>query len=241
MFDKLQNLGLSLQEARIYVALLEIGPSKVGEILKKTHINRAHIYDRLEKLIGKGLVSSMKRNKKKYFLAANPNALKILLDTREKEISEQKIHLNGLIKVLEKVPLEHVNESVELYEGKQGIKNILDDIIRTHSEILTYGSEGNFKRVLTYHFKHYLKALEKNKIPMKIIFSKDANRHILKWNFDVRYIPKIYDTPTETTIYGDKVAIFILTNNPKAILIKSKATSESYRKYFHLMWKVAQK
>jgi hypothetical protein len=72
---------------------------------------------------------------------------------------------------------------------------------------------------------------------MKVLFNYDDQRHILNLKFvNIRYIPKEYFTPTEITIYRDKVAIFILTPNPKAILIKSKAVSESYRKHFNFMW-----
>jgi len=94
---------------------------------------------------------------------------------------------------------------------------------------------------LQFYFKHYLRRLEKNKIIMKVIFNDDKKKKILKWSFaKVRYIPKEYRTPTETTIYGDKVVIFLLTRTPKAILIKSRVASFSYKKYFELMWSQAK-
>ena len=76
---------------------------------------------------------------------------------------------------------------------------------------------------------------------MKVIFNYDDTKEPLEWKFaEVRYIPKEYKTPTETTIYGEKVAIFLLTEEPKAILIKSKTIAEAYRNYFNLLWKVGK-
>jgi HTH-type transcriptional regulator, sugar sensing transcriptional regulator len=238
---ELTRLGLSIQEANIYIALLELGPSKVNDILKKTHINRTHIYDRLEKLIGKGMVSSMIKNGKKVFYAAKPNALSIFVQKKEIELEKQKSSLKLLVKNLEKIPLNEVSESIEVYEGKDGLKSVLEDILRSKSDVLTYGSEGNFTKVLQYYFKHYLKNLEKNKIRMKVIFNADDDKNVLKLKFaDVRYIPKEYSTPTEITIYADKVAIFLFADTPKAILIKSKTASVSYHKYFDFMWRTAK-
>ena len=239
--SELTKLGLSTQEANIYLALLELGPSKVSEILRKTHINRTHIYDRLEKLIGKGLVSSMVKNGKKIFHAAKSDALYNFILKKEEDLEQQKSSLKLLVKNLEKLPLDKVEESIEVYEGMDGLKSVLEDILKSRSEILTYGSEGNFTKVLQYYFKHYIQKLTKNKIKMKVIFNESDTKHILGLKYvDVRYIPKEYSSPTEITIYADKVAIFLFTDNPKAILIKNRAASVSYRKYFDLMWHTAK-
>ena len=69
--QQLINIGLSNNEVDIYLSLLESGQSLVGEITKKTKINRTHIYDRLQKLINKGLVSYIIKNNRKYFYAGN--------------------------------------------------------------------------------------------------------------------------------------------------------------------------
>jgi hypothetical protein len=43
--------------------------------------------------------------------------------------------------------------------------------------------------------------------------------------------------PTSTEIYLNKVLIFILIpENPMAIMIENKEVSESFKKYFYLLW-----
>ncbi len=241
--QELMKIGLSNNEADIYLALLELGPALVSKIVKKTKINRTHIYDRLEKLINKGLVSYVIKNNRKYFHAAEPKRIIKYLEEKEEAIKQEKEDIEKILPELEKIQPKKKEESVEVYEGKEGIKTILEDIIRSKKDILTYGSEGNFSSVIKikFYFKHHLKKLEESGIKMKVIFNYDDSHKKFEWSFvDVKYIPKEYKTPTETTIYGDKVAIFLLTEEPKVILIKSQNIVESYTKYFNLLWKIAK-
>src|SRR3989344_539664 len=229
------EIGLSENEAEIYLALLSLGPSLVSKIVKKTRINRTNIYDRLEKLISKGLVSYVIKNNRKHFYAAEPSRILRYLDEKQDKLKEEKEAIEKLLPILEKIRPNKEEESVEVYEGKEGLKTILEDIIRSKQDVLTYGSEGNFSNVLRFFFKHYLRKLERTGISMKVIFNYDSSRKPFIWKFaEARYVPKEYKTPTETTIYGDKVAIFILTEEPKAILIKSKVIADAYTKYFDL-------
>ena len=236
------KIGLTENEADIYLALLALGPSLVSRIVAKTRINRTHIYDRLSHLMKKGLVSYVIKNNRKHFYAAEPKRLVRYLEEKQEEIKKEMDDVKTILPQLEKIVPEKKDESVEVYEGKEGLKTILEDIIRSKQDVLTYGSEGNFSNVLRFYFKHYLKRLEQTGISMKVIFNYDNSKKPFTWKFaDARYISKQYKSPTETTIYGDKVAIFILTESPKVVLIKSKTVTDSYRKYFNILWKTARK
>jgi sugar-specific transcriptional regulator TrmB len=239
--DSLIRIGLTNNETDIYLALLSLGPCLVSRIVDKTNINRTHIYDRLKILIKKGLVSYIVKNNRKYFYAAEPKRILQYLKEKEDKLREEKDLIEKILPDLEKIIPKEEKETVEVFEGKEGLKTILEDIIRSRQDILTYGSEGNFSKLLSFYFNHYLKRLEKSKVKMKVIFNYDDSKEPFKWKFaEVKYIPKEYKTPTETTIYGNKVAIFLLTESPKAIFIKSKNISDSYRKYFDLLWKIAK-
>jgi sugar-specific transcriptional regulator TrmB len=57
MIQELTQLGLTDGEARVYLSLLKIGLSKVGPIVRDSHVSYSKIYDVLERLGMKGLVS----------------------------------------------------------------------------------------------------------------------------------------------------------------------------------------
>jgi len=164
------------------------------------------------------------------------------LEEKENKVKENKAKLEKIIPELQKIKPNKEENQVEVYEGKEGLKTILNDILETKQDILTYGSNGNFSRIMEFYFYHHLKQLEKMKIKMKVIFNYDDTKKPFNWKFcEVRYLPRDYKTPTETTIYGDKVVIFLLIDKPKAILITNKEIADSYRKYFNLLWKAGRK
>ena len=235
------NIGLSGNEADIYLALLELGPSLVSKIVEKTGINRTNIYDRLERLIDRGLVAYVIKSGRKHFSAAEPKRILRYLEEKKSKIIDEQEQILVMMPEFDSLKPNAEEESVEIYEGKEGLKTILEEIIRSKMDILTYGSEGNFSSILKYYFKHYLRRLEKNKIKMKVIFNYDDHTKPFDWKFaEVRYIPKDYKSPTETTIYGDTVVIFLLTKQPKAIVMKSKTVVQAYRNNFSLLWKIGK-
>jgi len=53
----LQRVGLTPGEAKIYLALLELGQSTTGPIVNKSKVSTSKTYKILERLENKGLVS----------------------------------------------------------------------------------------------------------------------------------------------------------------------------------------
>ena len=67
--DHLTSLGLSPSEIKTYLHLLRTGRSYVNKLSSELKINRSNIYEALERLIAKGLVSFIVRNNVKWFEA----------------------------------------------------------------------------------------------------------------------------------------------------------------------------
>ena len=82
--DKLNlvELGLSKSEADIYLALIKFGKSTTTALTKQTGIHRTYIYDILEKLKEKGLISQIREEGKQYFMASDPSRLKDYLNEK---------------------------------------------------------------------------------------------------------------------------------------------------------------
>ena len=49
--------GLTVNEAKVYIALLERGSSAVNDITKASGVHRVNVYDVIERLQTKGLIS----------------------------------------------------------------------------------------------------------------------------------------------------------------------------------------
>jgi len=229
----LQKLGLTDNEARVYLALLELGPSLAGQISRKTGVHRRNIYDITERLIEKGLIGYIVKNNRRLFEAANPERLKEILKEKQRELEEALPNLTLLYqKTKEK-------QETNFYKGIEGLKTIFQEQVTGKSkEILILGASSSAFEVLPFYFKWYDKDRVKKKIKARIIASNKLPKIPLS---EIRYLPQKYSNPLAINIYGDKVAIILWKKPPLTIVIKEQEIADSYRKYFELMWKIGKK
>src|SRR3989339_656937 len=96
--NKIESLGLSERESRVYVALLDVGPTTVSKIIRKTGIASSKIYDVMEKLIHRGLVTYVLKQGKKEFHPVDPKRLFNIIQEKEATIKEILPTLEELFK-----------------------------------------------------------------------------------------------------------------------------------------------
>ena len=121
--DALAAAGLTDAEAKVYLALLQSGNSPAGAIVKKAGLHRATTYQVLQRLIEKGLVSSLISGKKRHFSAAEPRRL---LD----DISQRREALHQAIPWLEGIMAEgKEKQEVQVYSGVKGMRTVLDALL----------------------------------------------------------------------------------------------------------------
>ena len=236
--SQLEELGLRHNEALTYTALLEIGETTTGAIVKKTGLHRVLIYDALESLIKKGLVSFVIKENIKYFQATDPNRILDFLKEKE-EIAKLLLPELNFKKAQAKT-----KQQVSIYEGVKGLKSTLQNMLKELSPKGTYYvfASGNMADTLGPYYNIYQKEKESNNIKSFVIYDEEFKKRkdILKITSGaIKFYPLTY-FPTDTFIYNDKVLIVIWNANPSfAILITNKQTSQSYKKLFNVFWKSA--
>ena len=234
--ETLRKIGLEEREIKVYLALLKLGNTTASKIAKETGIDRATSYRYLDSLIKKGIVSYAIENNIKYFKAAHPE--KILEDLKEKE-SEYRKMLPELVN-LANIPKKETN--VEVYEGKDGLKTVLRQIIRDKKDHFVLGDEGDFAKILPIFFKQFIRECEKNKIKEKVLCSRKVIKKIKKYDYkysETRALPHAYIAPTTTVVYEGKIILFNWSKPYNAIVISNKDMAKAYGHYFDVLWKTA--
>jgi sugar-specific transcriptional regulator TrmB len=235
--EYIRKTGLTENESKIYLTLLEFGPNQAGIISRKSGLHRRVVYDTAEMLIKKGLIGYIKKNNKKLFQASNPN--KILETIKEKEESINDI----LPQMLSMYNQTKEKEETNFYKGKNGLKTVFEDEIEEGKEILIISPFPLAYNILPFYFKWFDKRRQEKKIKARILFHKTNEQKIQKIpTSEIRILPEKYASPLAINVYGEKVAIILWSKeNPFAVVIKNKEISDGYRKYFELMWKTAKK
>jgi HTH-type transcriptional regulator, sugar sensing transcriptional regulator len=73
--EQLTIFGLTQGEAKAYLAMIQIGPSRVGKIVEISSVSQSKIYNVLDRLILKGLASYNIQNNIKHFQSLEPSRL----------------------------------------------------------------------------------------------------------------------------------------------------------------------
>ncbi len=231
----LEGLGLEEKEAKVYLALLSAGEVTATKISQKTNLDRTLMYQLTGKLMEKGLVSFIIKNNVKYFSAANPK--KLLSDLKEKETKLKK----ALPELISSTKTKEQETKVEIYKGKEGLKTILKEIIRTGQDYVAFGEEGRFQKVLPIAVHQFMNELIKYNIHEKVLVRGDLRGKILQTkNSQFRYISKDYLSPVTTVVYGNKSADFIWTPPYHVIVTKNKEVADSFRSHFKSLWDIAK-
>lgn len=230
----LERTGLSKGEIEVYVALLKLGAALVSKISQETGLHRTNIYDILEKLREKGLVSYVIGENRKYYSSTNPDKLLDYIKERETEVKSILPELKSYLTIPR-------SESIaELYKGKEGLKSVLKDILKEGKDYIVLEEEGHIQKVLPHFYPQFNMQLNKSKIKVRVL-TKDGKNIAKRSLMQIRYLPEFLSFPSATAIYGNKVAIFVWDEPYHAILIKSEQVAESYRSFFEQLWKIAKK
>ncbi len=245
----LEDVGLTKSEVAVYLALLELGSSTTGSIIKKAGIASGKAYLILDRLVNKGLVTYVIRGGRKNFQAADPSRLLDYLREKENLLKEKEGELEKIIPGLKARFEKNKNQArAEVFEGIKGFKTFYEWVLKEAGKGETIDILG-VPRQANERMGGYLLGWNRRRIlggvKMRIIYNHDSREFGRKREkmrmTEVRYMKKKLETPAWIVVFGDCVASIQVIGNPLCFLIKDIETAESYRKYFEMIWELSVK
>ncbi|MFH1053445.1 MAG: helix-turn-helix domain-containing protein [Candidatus Woesearchaeota archaeon] len=240
----LEDIGLTKSEIKVYLALLELGSSSTGKIVEKSDTASSKVYEILDKLMEKGLVSFIIKTGVKYFEAAAPERLMDYMNEKERDVDRQKAELKSIIPELEiKRKLSKYKSEATIYRGMKGLETAFYSAISELKAAEAYYVIGIPSRsnAINRFFVKFSKYRARKKIGQIALFNEAARGEpqTLPENlneFDkIKFIPQV--TPAAINIIKDKVIIFPeSTGEPLLFLIDSKEVAESFKVQFDHWW-----
>ena len=232
--------GLNEREALVYISLLKLSDSTAFLIAKDVDLPRTTVYETLEDLKRKGLLSVWKKNNVNYYSPESPNVLLKQHKEKEELLNSVVPELFSYIKMNGKVP------SAKFYTGKEGVKIVLDDVIERsidqklniiHS-IIRPEFNDYFPKIMT----EWIQRREEKNIYIQIIIP-DIPVDEKKLSYfkndlrETRVMKKDYPLGSSIFIYGNKTALFSLEDNQMyATVIESAPFSSMFKSMFGAVW-----
>jgi len=240
---ELEQFGLTKTESRVYISLLKLGSTSSGPLVKKTELHRATVYDVLKRLMEKGLVNFVIKGKTKFFEATKPEHFLDILDEEKINLEKKEKSAKELVKELMKIhESAQQKQEAHVFVGKKAVKTVLEEVLE-NKEYVTFGSMGGaFHRIMGPYFEQFQIKKRKLKVKSRIILpiamkgSMTVKRSYAKF----KYLPESFGGLTNTFVFGNKVAIFIWTENPMCFLIENKDVADAYLRSFEVLWGIAK-
>lgn len=246
IYEILTKSGLSENETKVFLVLLELGKGTVTQITRKAGLNRTTGYDILDNLTTKGIVSISGKEPKQEYIAESPDKIVFLL---EKEISEKKSQLEKIKSVLPEMRSLHNvagRPKVRFYEGTEGLKDVYEDTLTSHEEIRAYATVDDMHQALPGYFSTYYKRRAEKNISIRAIIpatpvGKARASADIEEKRESRLIPpdKYYFSP-EINIYDNKVMI-ASWREKLGIIIESSEIADAMKKIYELAWSEARR
>lgn len=236
----LRRIGLSDGEIKVYSALLELGVAPLNLIHEKIGIERRNIYDILNKLIERGIVTYITENKKRLFQVSHPNKIigyieekKHEIESIEKEVSKE---IPNIMQIFENKKLE-INAAI--FRGKEGVKAIFEDMLNYKNNYFI-GSGRYVMKLMPHFWANYNQRRIKLKVKWYNILRYELKKEVKAKHFPLeytRFLPKEFSgNPSVIFIYGNKVTNVLWTKDFFAFMIESKEIAENYKRYHKYLW-----
>lgn len=242
---ELIQLGLSRNEAEVYLALVRYRDADAHQLIKETKFHKKIVYDNLQRLIDKGLAAFIIKEGRRVFSLAPPHMLSAYVEEQEREVEQRKKLAVKLKKEIDSAT-KYMPEKQEaaVYSGIQAVKAFYNEVLQAEPYYVI-GAPQESVEIMGELFwdVHHLKRKEKKQKAYLLL-----NHSLLAWgstqknNYtELRYFKQDFEPQTEIHIQADVVATIIWTHEPVVFKIQSESAADSYRRYFDLLWKKSKR
>jgi sugar-specific transcriptional regulator TrmB len=258
--ENLSSLGLYPNEAKVYLALLELGQGTVSDISKAAQLNRTTGYDILERLSLYGLANrTTQGSKKTMYVAEPPHRLKQYLENKKHQAERRLSDVVEIIPELQNVYKKENKPVIKFFEGWDGIKNIYwhtleaKSIIYSVLDLNVYLPEKDKSRYDKFG-KDYVRDRAKYNVKEKALVMKNEaglyfydttykNNPLYRKCTEYRWLEKEFPfTPAaEVNIYDDVVmGVLVKPGENAAFEVKNSSFANSLKIIFELAWNQAK-
>ena len=256
MLSNLQDAGLTLLQARVYVVLLSLGTSRAVQLCSASKIARPEVYRILRELADKGLVNCNLTSPVTYTAVPPGKAVTLLLDEVREKLAKLEGKEGTLVTALSSI-VPHPNESQDY---RLTLVNRSENVDRLESQFLKEANE-EFAAIIS---KPGLAALDKpttqaiisakkRKLRIRILTEVDRS-NIKKAKYLSRFVEmrrsegllfylNIYDrrrvlfgpsfVPSDYEPYSDRRELDIWTGNPRFVA--------GMHALFEKLWSISKK
>lgn len=249
--ERLEKLGLQPNEARVYVALLELGKGTVTAISKTAKLNRTTGYDILERLCMRGIANQVLTGKTKIYTAEPPYHLRQYLEHKKQQAEFRLKELSSVFPDLQALFKSDLKPAIKFAQGKEEMANLYLHVLEAKSEVYAILNLENYAEIFDEVGAYQAVERARRGIKEKVLAVDNRtarnwynkiykNRKSLRAATQYRWLPpdKRFATAGEVNIFDDKVIVMLSKSAENvAFEIQSQTFADFLKITFELAWK----
>jgi sugar-specific transcriptional regulator TrmB len=230
--------GLKEDEAKVYVAALQLGPTTILSIARETEIRRTTVYEIIKALTNKGLMTTELKGFKKLYCASHPRNLVSIFESK-------KDNLMSIVPDLTTIYKNQGSEnSIKTYESLQAIKSLYLEILdsyRSGDFCYVIGDTDKFIKDDPKFFMKYIEDRAKINLDIKIIVtdseaSRERKRNARNFNSQIKILPKDTKLSANFTVTKKLFLTQAVEDKHLAITTNNKEIIGLQKNLFEIIW-----
>jgi len=258
LIEFLELLGLTDDEIKVYIFLLQQGGATILELSKGVHINRTALYRLCERLTEKGYLKKIAELHTTKYEASSVEFLKTKIQSKKQKLNELEANFEKVRDISKKVVgLASTKIKVIHYSDREEVRQLIWNTLEAKTDILSLGYRTLAEAVGKDFNRRWWYEMVKLNIPNKIIVNpgtikmKDsqedpATRSLYEQKNSRVWQPRIISRKTfaisqETFVYNDIYSLVQWDENKIfGVEIYNKVVADQEREIFNVLWKMAK-
>ncbi len=236
-------------EMVVFEKLYYGGQTTATELARQVNVSRTSIYDLLDLVIEKGLVYQTIQGTVKTFCVQSFDKIRLLIEEREREISDAR-HALEMFKIQEPKGKGSAVPNLQVFQGRVALQQMMKDmLLHGNSHVLSYWPIGHVAKLLTKEFfqQFHVDRMRAN-ISVDMIWPHEESLHKTLYthlgkeyfkNINVRIAPKGINFSLGYTIYANTVRFISSERESFGFLIQSQELTNMMRDQFKIMWEAS--
>ena len=246
--DYLKQLDLSDAEAKLYLTLLQSGPTSVRDLAQTVDIKRTTTYFYIDQLVEKGLILKLVRGSKKLVAASEPENLKILVEEKLKKAKEVEKNFPDIIKMLNtSLPKENNSNEAEIkfYKGKNGVKKIYEEVLQA-KEVRSYVNIEEITEVFPENVDLFNHAFKRNPAMKMFEIVENSPESQARFqsqktsdNYFYKFLPEDMNLKAQDILlYENTVAIIHFKDQISGVILRNADLYTNFKLLFDFIWRI---
>ncbi len=244
IITELIHLGFSPNEAKVYLAALELSVSPAQRIGDKAGANRATTYAVLKSLIKKGLITSVNVDGTQHFRAEAPQSILTLFELQQRELEKRKHKAHQTIQRLQVFHnTDGSKPKIRYFERVTGLRAMQAEYEMLDEDMIQIVGLDTLKKLYdpSSDGEHAKELKRKDRKVKTIIATQEDTSHLDELdNFQYVVVdPDVVSIKGEMTVCGDRVVMFSYSSSIIAVEVQSKEIADTARATLELAWNEA--